>query len=321
MKLLVLGGTQFVGRHLIEAGLAAGHEVTLVHRGKTNPTLFPGAKHIITDRRESLRKLEFNEWDVCVDANAYIPREVEMACDLLASRVERYVFISTVSVYDAAAGQDITETSSLLPPITDTEEVNAATYGGLKVACESVVQDTFGDRARIIRPGYIVGPYDPTYRFPYWLERFQSGEAVLIPAEQDVPLQIVDARDLARLMLQVVSGSSPSILNAVGAPLTFGDMATAISEIYPADICPVPVKWLKDRDVQPNRDLPLYAGDSPRSLMTVDPNLAMSHGLAHRSLSETIRDTGSWLRSDRPSLRGNPLSPARMAELITEVRS
>lgn len=320
MNILVLGGTQFVGRHFIELALAAGHNVTLVHRGKTNPGLFPTAKHILADRREKLTALENHEWDVCVDANAYIPREVELSTEILMSRVDRYVFVSTVSVYDGAKSPRITEDSPLLPSISDTEEVTAATYGGLKVACEQIVQNTFGANATIVRPGYLVGPYDPTNRFSYWVGRFASGEEVLLPKERDCPLQVLDARDLAVLLLKAAHGEVPAIVNTTGPASTFAEITDAIRAIFPSEVTEIPEAWLAEKEVRPGAELPLYSGTSAegRGLMLVKTDLAIASGLPHRPLEESIRDTATWLAEAPRTLRGNPLSPERAKELIAE---
>ena len=322
MNILVLGGTQFVGRHFIELALAEGHNVTLVHRGKTNPGLFQTAKHILADRREKLTALENHEWDVCVDANAYIPREVELSTEILMSRVDRYVFVSTVSVYDGAKSPAITETSPLLPSISDTEEVTAATYGGLKVACEAIVQNTFGENATIVRPGYLVGPYDPTNRFPYWVGRFASGEEVLLPKERECPLQVLDARDLAVLLLKAAKGEVPAIVNTTGPASTFGEITDAIRAIFPSEVTEIPEAWLAEREVRPGLELPLYSGTAAegRGLMLVNTDLAVSSGLPHRPLSKSIRDTAAWLAEAPRTLRGNPVSSERAAELIAEFR-
>jgi len=320
MNILVLGGTQFVGRHFIELALAEGHNVTLVHRGKTNPGLFPTAKHILADRREKLTALENHEWDVCVDANAYIPREVELSTEILMSRVDRYVFVSTVSVYDGAKSPRITEESPLLPSISDTEEVTAATYGGLKVACEQIVQNTFGANATIVRPGYLVGPYDPTNRFPYWVGRFASGEEVLLPKERDCPLQVLDARDLAVLLLKAAQGEVPAIVNTTGPASTFAEITDAIRATFPSEVTEIPEAWLAEKEVRPGAELPLYSGTSAegRGLMLVNTDLAIGSGLPHRPLEASIRDTAAWLAEAPRTLRGNPLSPERAKELIAE---
>ena len=317
----MLDGTQFVGRHSIEAALAAGHEVSLLHRGKTNPDLFPTAHHIIADRRESLRKLESNEWDVCIDANAYIPREVEMSADVLASRVSTYIFVSTVSVYDAAKSKTISENAPLLPPVTDTEEVNAETYGGLKVACEEIVTNTFPGQSVIVRPGYIIGPHDPTYRFPYWIDRARQGQPLVVPSPSDVPLQMVDARDLAQLLLSLTHTFQDSVMNAVGPAITFKDFIEATVAEFPTDVHHLPLDWLTERGYGLGEKFPLFGGSSARSLMTVDPKIAVKHGLRHRPLADTIRDTAHWLTTGEVKRRGNPLDSDQIDALLREWES
>jgi len=319
MDILVLGGTQFVGRHLIDRLLAAGHHVSLFHRGKTNPGLFPEADHIIGDRQQSLDALSGRKWDVCFDCNAYRPSEVRSASAVLANHIGRYVFVSTISVYRDDAPAPVTEESPLADRIDSADAVDWQTYGGLKVGCEAAVTDAFGDRATIVRPGYIVGPYDPTYRFPYWVERIQAGGEVLVPAETDVPLQVVDGRDLAALMASLAEADTPGIFNAAGPEITFGAMLATLVAQGDAELAPVPMAWLTERNVGP-AELPLYAGPVPSALMQTSGERAKANGLSYRPLAETARDTARWLAAERPALRGNPLLPDRAAELIQEWR-
>jgi 2'-hydroxyisoflavone reductase len=182
VRLLVLGGTQFVGRALVEAALHGGHEVTLFHRGRTNADLFPEAEHVLGDRDGGLDLLRGRAWDACLDVCGYVPRVVRQSADLLRGAVGRYVFVSTISVYASLAEPAVE--GSPLAELADTavEEITGETYGGLKVLCEREVERAFGDDALVIRPGFVVGPHDPTGRFTYWAHRAAAGGEMLVPA-------------------------------------------------------------------------------------------------------------------------------------------
>src|SRR4051812_29839426 len=170
MRILVIGGTRYVGRHLVEAALVAGHEVTLVHRSPT--TLFPSARHVLTDRNGDLSALADGEWDATVDVCAYLPAQVRSLATALGDRGGHHLFVSSVSVYADPPGPGGDEDSTLLPVAGDgVDEVTGTTYGPLKVACERAATAAYGDRLAIVRPTYVVGPNDPTGRYPWWVRR------------------------------------------------------------------------------------------------------------------------------------------------------
>jgi 2'-hydroxyisoflavone reductase len=223
MDVLVLGGTSFVGRWIVEDLLERGHTPTLFTRGVTGADLFPGTARRTGDRETGdYASLEGSSWDAVVDVSAYVPRHVAQAAD--AVKAGRYLFISTGSVYDRlAAGDGISEESPRLAPYRDSEVVDGDTYGPLKVACEDDVLSRFGDRATVVRPGIVAGPHDPTERFTYWTR--QSG-TVEVPGRLDQPVQVVDARDLARLVTVLLEKDLPGTYNAVGPqpPLTLGEL-------------------------------------------------------------------------------------------------
>ncbi|MEO8330179.1 MAG: NAD-dependent epimerase/dehydratase family protein, partial [Candidatus Nanopelagicales bacterium] len=198
MRLLIVGGTRFVGRHMAEIAVERGHDVTLFHRGKTGGDLMPSATHLLGDRDTDLALLADGRWDATIDACAYVPRQVEELADALGDRAGQFAFVSTVSVYAEPMGQNSDEDAPLAT-LTDpsTEDVDDETYGGLKVLCEQVVHNRFGDSALIVRPTYVVGPYDYTHRFTYWVERIAAGGAVLAPGPRDYGIQVIDARDQA----------------------------------------------------------------------------------------------------------------------------
>ena len=201
MRILVLGGTQFVGRAFVESALEAGDELTLFHRGRTNPGIFPDVEHVIGDRDGGLGALDGGSWDACLDVSGYVPRLVGDAATTLRDRVERYLFVSTISVYASlAVPQDEDGALATLEDET-TEEITGGSYGGLKALCERVVSETFGERAAIVRPGYVIGPYDHTGRFPWWAHRAARGGEMIVPATLARAFQAIDTRDLAEFLL------------------------------------------------------------------------------------------------------------------------
>ena len=198
MKLLILGGTKFLGRHTVDAARAAGHDVTIFTRGQTNPDLFPEVEHLQGDRDGDLGALDGRRWDGVVDTSGYVPRIVRQSAELLRDAVDRYVFVSSISVYEdfSKPVDESTPVAQLEDPATEEIMEN---YGALKAACETVVDEVYGDRGASVRAGLIVGPYDPTDRFTYWPRRIADGGDVLGPGDPSAPVQFVDARDLGVL--------------------------------------------------------------------------------------------------------------------------
>ena len=202
MEILFLGGTKFLGRHAVDAALAGGHDVTVFTRGQTNPELFLEAEHLKGDRDGNLAALADSSWDGVVDTSGYVPRIVRQSAEVLSDRVGRYVFVSSISVYD-----NFRETPAETSPVAEledpaTEEIEE-NYGALKAACESVVEEIYGDRSARVRAGLIVGPYDATDRFTYWPRRIALGGEVLGPGDPDAPVQFIDARDLAAWLVKL----------------------------------------------------------------------------------------------------------------------
>ena len=202
MKLLILGGTKFLGRHAVDAALAAGHEVTTFTRGQTNPELHPEIEHLHGDRDGSLDALAGRTWDGVVDTSGYVPRIVRRSAELLRDSVARYVFVSSISAYGDFSAPITEETPVAELEDPDTEEIMES-YGALKAACERVVEGVYGDRSARVRAGLIVGPFDPTDRFTYWPRRIAAGGTVLAPGDPEAPVQFVDARDLAAWLVHV----------------------------------------------------------------------------------------------------------------------
>ncbi len=316
MKLLVLGGTKFLGRHLVESALARGHEVTLFNRGQTNPELFPDAEKLHGDRDGDLSALEGRRWDAAVDTCGYCPRVVRVSAELLSDSVDHYTFISTISVYaDLSKPPD---ESSPLGTIEDETigEFGAEfeNYGPLKALCERVVQEIYGDRALIVRPGFIVGPHDPTDRFTYWPRRVARGGRMIAPGPPDRPIQFIDVRDLAAWALEMVEQRKSGAFNATnrGVPMDefLAECPGEAEGVWASD------ELLLQHDVSED-DLPLWTGDAKFSaLHEADVSAAVAAGLAFRPVAETARDTLEWDRSrgDHEPVTG--MDSKRESELI-----
>jgi 2'-hydroxyisoflavone reductase len=293
MNLLLLGGTRFVGRHFVEEALAKGHTITLVHRGQTAGDLFPECRHLHMDRTSPEAWADFpdGQWDAVIDFSGYIPRVVRYSAEALRDRADKYLFISTISVYDTEGQTELDASSPLLiPPASEVEEVNAETYGGLKVACERVVQEIWGDSARIVRPGMIIGPYDHTDRFQHWIRQIKDNNRVDVPQRLDQPVQYIDARDLALLILEVVQYMEPGVYNGVGPhdPDTLGEMLEMIKSVVnpECELNPVPSDSIAKA--------PFSLGDDPKgdAIFRVAVDYVDKAGLDFRPLRDTISDIG-----------------------------
>ncbi len=299
MKLLVLGGTVFLGRHLVEAALTRGHELTLFNRGQHNPDLFPQTEKLRGDRDGDLDALLGREWNAVIDTCGYVPRIVSQSVDLLADAVDRYVFISSISAYADASKPGIREDSPLATPETTTEEITSESFGPLKVACEQVVAGSCAERSLIIRPGLIVGPNDPTDRFTYWPVRLNRGGDVVAPAPENAPVQIIDVRDLAAWIIRLVETGVGGVFNAAGPayPLTMGAMLDQCRQAIDsrARLRWLPADELLAAGVEPWSDLPLWLpGDEMAGLLATDISRGLASGLTFRPLGETARDTLVW---------------------------
>ena len=231
MDILVLGGTSFVGRAIVEDLLGRGEQVTIFSRGQTGRELFGDVERLTGDRSTGqYAVLATRSWDAVVDVSGYVPRHVREVSDALAGRGGRYLFISTGSVYDPARAWDgLTEDAPRLPPERATEHITAETYGPLKVACEDDVLARYGQHATIVRPGIVAGPHDTTDRFTMWVRRAARGGRIALPARPDQPVQVVDSRDLAQLVSALLVDDRPGVYNAVGPaePTTMAGLVQA----------------------------------------------------------------------------------------------
>ena len=331
MRLLVLGGTMFLGRAVAEHALAGGHAVTLFHRGHTNAGLFPAAEHRLGDRDGGLAALDGATWDAVVDTSGYVPRLVRDSARRLASRTGTYLFVSSISAYDGLplTGADEDHPLRALddPAV---EEVRGDTYGGLKVACERAARSALGDRAGVIRPGLIVGPHDSTDRFSYWPRRMARGGEVLAPGPPDARVQLIDARDLAQWIVRLAERGVTGTFNAIGpaTPLTMGGMLEACREAAgtPAAITWVDEAFLLEQNVEPWSELPLWTPGDGQGHARVSNARALAAGLTFRPLVQTARDTLAWDlatpaegRVRRSILLGPPpLTAERERELLAQ---
>ncbi len=340
MKLLILGGTRFLGRHLAQQALAAGHELTLLHRGRSATGLFPEAEHLIADRD---REGEFHAalhgapsggaWDAVVDTSAYLPRQVQAAAAALAGRVGQYQLVSTISVYagfDAAVTTEDAPLQVLADPRV--QLVDGSTYGGLKALCEAAAHEGFEDGCLVSRPGLLVGPFDPTGRFTWWVQRFVRADSggdeeteVLAPGDPAAPVQFIDARDAAAWMLHQAEAGHRGTYNLTGpeSPATMGDLlATARDTLAPeAELLWVDEAFLLERGVAPWSELPVWLPAKDSGVHRVDITRALDTGLHCRPWAQTLRDTAAWAASATPAVPGGPprppvgLAPEREAAL------
>jgi len=325
MKLLVIGGTEFVGRAVVESAAARGHEITVFHRGTTEPADMPTVEHVHGHRDGGLGALAGRAWDVTLDTCAYVPRQVREVVQTLADAVGHYGFVSTLSVYPDDMTSGSTERSPVheppYPDTDETEDVDDQTYGPLKVACEEEALRGFPGRCLIVRPGYIVGPHDPTDRFTYWVRRATQGGEMLAAAPPDEALQVVDARDLGAFTLDHLEARTADVFGVVGpgTPLTWEAFLLAAGEA--AETRPDPI-WVggdflrRELGEDTSGALPLWDPGYP-GVHRFDASKAVAAGLRHRPIAETIADTLAWDRgrgSDGPM--GAGLTPERERELL-----
>ena len=326
MDLLLFGGTRFLGRHLAAAALAAGHRVTLFHRGRTGAELHPGAERILGDRDGGLAALAGRRWDAVVDLCGYVPRVVGASAGVLREAAGHFTFVSSISAYAMPFTHGADE-SHALATLADpaVEEVTGETYGGLKAACERAARDGFGNaRVLVVRPGLIVGPHDPTDRFPYWPRRLTRGGEVLAPGVPELPVQVIDVRDLAAWMLALVERGVTGAFNAVGPAETL-TLRSCLERIATALGAAPQVTWVDEafllaRGVEPWMGLPLWVTGEDIGHSTVSGARAREAGLRFRPLEDTARDTLVWdmdrpeaARADSPALKAE-----REAELLAE---
>jgi 2'-hydroxyisoflavone reductase len=324
MRILILGGTVFVGRHLTEAALAAGHEVTLFNRGQHNPDLYAQVEKLRGNRDGDLEALRGGRWDAVIDPSGYVPRIVRASAELLADAVEHYTFISSLSVYADTTQPGIDETApvAVMPAgLENTEDITGESYGPLKVLAERAVEETLPGRTLVVRPGLIVGPHDPSNRFTYWPVRVAQGGEVLAPDQPSHPVQFIDVRDLAEWIIRLVEGKATGTLNATGPadPLTLGSLLDTCKAITGsgAQFTWVPEAFLLEHKVAPYTEMPLWVPSEEAGFGRFNVARAIAAGLTYRRLGDTVRDTLAWDRSlPADAERRHGLKPEREAELL-----
>jgi 2'-hydroxyisoflavone reductase len=307
MRLLVIGGTKFLGRAIVEDALARGHELTLFNRGRTGSELFPEAERIRGDRKADLSALAGRTWDAVIDTSGYVPADVRAATELLRGS-GRYVFVSSVSVYaDFSTGPtEAAATAELGQMPADELASDYSNYGPLKALSEAEVERVFGDRALIVRPGLIVGPHDPTGRFTYWARRLERGGEILAPGPPDRLAQFIDVRDLAAWILDAVERGVGGTFNATNTGVAWGELLAG------GDVTWVSDEFLREHEVGPWLELPLWLPDAEWSGMhATDVGRAVRSGLRFRPLEETLRGAAT-----APAEEGVGLMPEREAELL-----
>jgi 2'-hydroxyisoflavone reductase len=325
MRILIVGGTRFVGRAIAEAALDSGHEVTLLHRGKTSPASLEDAEHLLVDRDSDglADALAGRDFDATVDVCAYIPRQVSSLAEALDGRGGHHVYISTMSVYSDDQEVGFAEDGPLVR-LADptTEEVTGETYGGLKVLCEETAVDAYGkDGVALVRPTYVIGPHDPTGRFTWWVQRIAAGGPVLAPGPHAAPMQVIDARDQGEWCVRLAESAATGAFNSVSPtpPFGYGDLLdAAVRAVGPhgTELVWVDGDWLREHG-ENGQTLPLWSEGASENVMAADPTRALNSGLSPRPLTETIADTWDWMKQEQPSpAPGWGLSGDREAELL-----
>jgi 2'-hydroxyisoflavone reductase len=299
MRILILGGTVFVGRAITDAAIARGHHVTHMNRGKTSPS-DNRVETVHHDRtlEPFPAELASREWDAVIDTCGYLPQVVRKSARAFAA-APRYLFVSSISAY---AGPGFGEDDPLAPPPDPLPDAHTPeTYGGLKSACESVVLEAFGERATIVRPGLIVGPHDPTDRFTYWPVRVARGGSVAAPGRPSRMVQFIDVRDLGDWIVRLVQNDVRGVFNATGAPLPMSQLLETCREVVVSD---ARFEWIDEAVLEREKviawkDMPLWIPESPHAaaFMNIPTQRALATGLASRPLRSTIADTLAWART------------------------
>lgn len=325
-KILILGGTGFLGPQLVEAALQRGHTLTLFNRGKTRPGLFPDVEKLRGDRDGKLDALKGRRWDAVIDTSGYVPRIVKMSADLLKDSVDHYLFVSSISVYDepkAGSGED----AALMTMEDPANEEVRKHYGALKALSEGAAEASMPGRVTNIRPGLIVGPGDPTDRFTYWpvtIDRAgEQGTPVLAPGDGTDPVQFIDVRDLAAWMIGVVEKKTTGVFNAVGPEgrLAMSGLLDACKQgaSSDAELVWVPASFLEKKEVSPWMEMPVWVPAPDNGFSQLSSAKAIAAGLAFRPVLETVEGTLAWWKTlpeeRRAKLRAG-ISPERETELL-----
>ena len=337
LRILFIGGTGFIGPHMVRLAMARGHKVTLFNRGKTNPGLFPNVEKLVGDRDGGLGVLKGRKWDAVIDTSGYIPRVVKDSIDLLADALHRYVFISTGDVYASFSKIGIDEDEPL-DVLDDPKSEDASKhYGAFKAICERSVREKYAGRHTILRPGWIIGSGDRADISSYWPMRLERGGEVLAPGTPNDPTQIIDAEDLGRFVIKAIEEDINGTFNVVGprSPLTWGEFLGGIRAVTTSDVrlTWVDADWLAERKILPWTDLPIWwpprddyqqppmFEPGGKGFAQMSAKRAIAAGLTFRPLADTARDIIAEYRSrppKAPNARPSPfgISSEREAEAL-----
>jgi 2'-hydroxyisoflavone reductase len=336
MKILIIGGTGFLGRHLVAAAQTQQHQVTLFHRGNHPSEELVDVEEIYGNRSDRLEALKNRQWDAVIDTCGYLPKTVAAVAEALCGSVAQYVFISSVAAYADFSATNYSETAPLAT-LTAEQAVRATQldakanltasgladmYGPLKALCERQAQRVFGNEALIVRPGVLVGPHDPTDRFTYWARRVAAGGDILAPGQPGRFVQFIDARDVANWVIRMIEVKKSGVYNVTGKPfaLSFGELLEAIKVVTNSNAA---FKWvgedlLRQEQVEPWSELPLYLPESTPAMagfLSANVQSALAEGLHFRALGLTIQDTLAW-RATWPDQLKAGLSTAKEQQLL-----
>lgn len=315
LRILVLGGTGFLGPSTIEVALARGHKVTMFNRGKTRPDLLPGVARLQGDRDpkkdEGLKALEQGEWDVVIDNSGYYPRMVGASAELLSKRVGRYIYISSISAYKDPSpvnGEETAPLATMPDPTLETMGKQYEHYGALKALCEQAAEKAMPGRTCVVRPGFIVGPDDPSGRFTYWPVRVDQGGEIAVPGTPSDPIQVIDVRDLGAWLVKLAEDGATGIFNACGPekPLPWGEVLAACRKAATkkGSLTWIPAAWLAKR--QPPVGFPIWvpAEGETRGFHTWSNARAVKAGLRFRPVAATVLDTLAWYKEQQKVEKG-----------------
>jgi len=328
LKILILGGTGFIGPYQVQYALDRGHTVTLFNRGRTNPGLFPGVERLVGDRASDLSALEGRSWDVVIDNSATNPDWVERSASLLAKSVKQYAFVSTRSVYKDTSRVPMTTAAEVFTPEnTPVKPGEPLPYGLAKVLSERTVAKHFPGRTLVVRPSLIVGPGDLTDRFTYWPVRIERGGEVLAPGDGNDFVQVIDARDFSEWLVRLVEQGVTGTYNALGpdGSYTFAELLYGIKAVMNTDarFTWVDTDFLLARDVRPYREMPVWqpSRDGREGFGRFDISRELALGLTFRSLAVTARDTLTYYHAQtaerQESLRAG-IGAEREVEVLKE---
>ena len=297
LRILILGGTGFIGPHMVRRAIAGGHKVTLFNRGRSNADLFPDVETLTGDRDGQLDALRGRAWDVVIDNSGYVPRHVRDSVQLLAPNVGRYIFVSTGSVYVAGEPRYDEDSPLLKAPDPASEDVNKY-YGELKVLCEQAVREAYGDKGTILRLHIVAGPGDPTHRFTYWPVRIAAGGEVIAPGEKDATVQHIDVRDLADFALRCAEQGHGGIYNVAGPAASPMTLATYLEEVRVGVKSAATFTWIDHAFLAERKvAFPMVMPPAMRGLSRVSAARAVAKGLTFRPVRETAADTLAWFKS------------------------